>query len=354
MSLLKASAVVRQKLAIDGMGGDRAPSSIIMGIKRVIQNYPNVEFLIFGDEKRIRSALQEHDLNSPSIDIFHTPESIPGDMRPVQALRQSKNSSMRLAIEAVIKGEADAVISSGNTGAYMALSKTIFKTLPGIDRPAIVGLIPTEKGQCVMLDMGANIECTPQMLLQFALMGRAFAAAHQITNPRVGLLNIGEESQKGHAELQEAYQLFTQNKDHLNFKGFVEGNNIFADIVDVVVADGFSGNIAIKSAEGTTKLFSRFMREALSQSLWARVGSIFLLPLVQQIRKRLDPRLYNGAMFIGLNHVAVKSHGGADGLAFHYAILRTLDILKSGTLSQIEQGMKKLDLSHSQDVVPMA
>lgn len=337
------------RLAVDGMGGDKAPSSVFDGIKRALKANSDVHYSVYGDAGLLAPLLQKYKLSSSHVTIIHTAEAIPSDMRPAQALRQSKNTSMRLAIEAVAQGEADAVISSGNTGAYMALAKNILKTLPGIERPAICGMVPTEKGQCVMLDMGANLECSPEMLLQFALMGSVFAQHGQmIENPLVGLLNIGEETQKGHQSLQDAYRLFRDNADTIHFKGFIEGNDIFEGKVDVVVSDGFSGNIAIKAAEGTTRLFSRFMREAIAQSFWANLGSVFLLPLVKQIRKRLDPRLYNGAMFIGLNHVAIKSHGGSDGLGFFHAIMRTIEIHEGGVNHFIQTGVKKLSLTRGQ------
>lgn len=334
-------------IAVDGMGGDQAPSSVFDGIKRAFKSKPDVHFVVFGDAAVLAPLFKKYALDERHVTLRHAASAIASDMRPAQALRQSKDTSMRLAIECVAKKEAHAVISSGNTGAYMALAKTILNMLPGIERPAICGMVPTEKGQCVMLDMGANLECTPQMLLQFAFMGSVFAQHGQmIESPLVGLLNIGEETQKGHQSLQDAYKLFQENSDTIRFKGFIEGNDIFEGNVDVVVSDGFSGNIAIKAAEGTTRLFSRFMREAIAQSFWANLGAVFLLPLVKQIRKRLDPRLYNGAMLIGLNHVAVKSHGGSDGLGFYYALMRTVEILEGGVNHFIESGVKKLHLSH--------
>ena len=249
---------------------------------------------------------------------------------------------MGMAVDAVAKGQASAVISAGNTGAYMALSKILLKTLDGIDRPAIPAILPTIKGKTVVLDLGANIDCTPENLVQFALMGEAFARQLlDIEHPSVGLLNVGSEELKGNATVQAAAQLL-KNFPDLNFQGFVEGDDITSGKTDVVVTDGFSGNIALKSIEGAARLIRHFLKESLSGSLRGKLGYIIAKPAFQQVQVKSDPRMYNGAVFLGLKGIAVKSHGGTDFVGFANAIGVAISMIQHNFIKNVEERLSLL------------
>lgn len=303
------------------MGGDHAPFSVLRGAEEALKRYPDIYFLIYGDENQIRPILRGLSKLKEKSKIIHTEKYILNDEKPSIAIRQGKGSSMYMAIESVKNSEAVGMVSAGNTGALMVLSKLILKTLPGIDRPAIVTIFPTVVGECVLLDLGANIECTGDNLFQFAVMGDAFArAVLGLTNPKIGLLNIGTEEMKGHEELKEAAQLLKETKLPLNFYGYIEGNDISQSVVDVVVTDGFSGNIALKTAEGTAKISAHFLKDAFMSSWLSKLGYLLAKPALKTLFNKLDPRLYNGAMFVGINGIVVKSHGGTDWLGFCNAI----------------------------------
>jgi glycerol-3-phosphate acyltransferase PlsX len=247
---------------------------------------------------------------------------------------------MGMAVDAVAKGEACAVVSAGNTGAYMALSKIILKTLNGADRPAIPAILPTVQGRCVVLDVGANIDCTPEILLQFALMGEAFASyLFKIDKPSVGLLNVGSEELKGNAVVQSAYQLLKQIPD-LNFHGFVEGDHISAGKTQVIVTDGFSGNIALKTIEGTAHLIRHFLKESLEGSFLGKLGYLIARGAFKRLQKRMDPRLYNGALFLGVQGIAVKSHGGTDAVGFANAIHVAVHMAQQEFIRHVEDRLQ--------------
>ncbi len=325
------------------MGGDRAPDMVVKGASIALQRFPQAQFLFFGAEDRIRPLLAKLPRLGARATIHHTDESIAGDAKPSQALRTGRRSSMRLAIDAVADGEADCVVSAGNTGALMAMAKFALKTLPGIDRPAMAGFFPTRRGESVMLDLGANVECDADNLVQFALMGDVFArTVLGLLQPTVGVLNIGSEEVKGHDEVRAAAARLRAPDSPLRFHGFIEGDDIAAGTVDVVVTDGFTGNIAVKTAEGTARLFSEFLRAAFKHSLTTRIGFLFAAASLKKLRERLDPRGYNGAVFLGLQGIAVKSHGGSDALAFANAIGVAVDMKVNGFLEKIRGGVASL------------
>jgi len=309
-------------LSVDAMGGDHAPGMVVEGMDLVAQKHAHVRFLLFGDEPQLTPLLARYPKAQSVTEVRHAPQVIKSDDRPAAALRGGRESSMRLAINAVGTGEAAGVVSAGNTGALMAMAKFVLKTLPGIDRPAIATYFPTQRGESVMLDLGANIECDANNLVQFAVMGEVFARnVLGLDKPTVGLLNVGVEDLKGNDAVKGAAAIL-QAETHLpiKFYGFVEGDDIGAGTVDVVVTDGFTGNVALKTAEGTAKLFGHTLRQALTSSPLAKMGALFAKPALNALRAKMDPRRYNGAMFLGLNGICVKSHGGTDGLGFANAL----------------------------------
>jgi glycerol-3-phosphate acyltransferase PlsX len=308
-------------LALDVMGGDGAPESIIVGAKRALKQRPDLTFLLFGDEAQLTPMMQKAKLSPDVAKIIHSPDSIPMDMKPGIALRQGKQSSMRMAIDAVKAGDASAAVSAGNTGALMAMSKVVHRTLPGINRPAIIAFFPAIGRKIVMLDLGANVQCSGAELVQFAHMGDAFAkSVLGLKNPSIGILNVGAEEEKGHEDVKQAAQMLKATHCPLNFYGYIEGHDIVEGKVDVVVTDGFTGNVALKTAEGTGKLIRHMIKEAITKSFFAKFGFLLAKPALATLKSKLDPRSYNGAMFIGLNGITVKSHGGADAKGFANAI----------------------------------
>ncbi|MGH6959775.1 MAG: phosphate acyltransferase PlsX, partial [Dongiaceae bacterium] len=266
-----------------------------------------------------------------------------GEDKPSVALRSGRGSSMRLACDAVRDGEAAGVVSAGNTGALMAIAKFVLKTLPGIDRPAIASYFPTIRGESVMLDLGANVECDANNLVQFAVMGNVFArTVLGVLEPTIGLLNVGSEELKGHEAVREANALLRNTPLPGRFHGFVEGDDIAKGTVDVFVTDGFTGNITIKTIEGTAKLYSEFLRHTLKTSMLSRLGYLLARPALNGLRVRLDPRRYNGAIFLGLNGIAVKSHGGTDALGFANAIGVAVDMVVHGAIDKIKEDFGRL------------
>jgi glycerol-3-phosphate acyltransferase PlsX len=330
-------------IALDAMGGDRAPDMVIKGASIALQRFPQAEFLLFGAESKIEPVLRKLSRLAARSRIRHTDEIITGDAKPSQALRTGRRSSMRLAIDAVAAGEANCVVSAGNTGALMAMAKFALRMLPGIDRPAMASFFPTRRGESVMLDLGANVECDAENLTQFALMGEVFArTVLGLQHPVVGLLNIGSEELKGNEAVRGAALRLRAPGSPIRFHGFVEGTDIAAGTVDVVVTDGFTGNVAVKTAEGTARLFTEFMRGAFQHSLTARIGYLFAHSALRKLRQRLDPRRYNGAVFLGLDGICVKSHGGSDALGFANAIGVAVDMQVNGSLEQIRAGLAQL------------
>ncbi len=318
-------------IALDAMGGDRAPDMVVKGANVARVRHPEARFLLFGDEARIRTLLDRHRKLAAVSEIRHAEDVVGGDDRPSAALRRGRRTSMRKAIDAVKAGEADGIVSAGNTGALMAMAKTVLKMLPGIHRPAIASIAPTLRGEVVMLDLGANIECTADNLVQFAIMGEVFArTVLGVVKPTVGILNVGIETIKGNDVVRSAARVLESGRLPIEFHGFVEGDDITRGTVDVVVTDGFTGNVALKTAEGTARLYSAFLRAAFRQSLLARLGYLFARRALHSVRDRLDPRRYNGGMLLGLNGVVVKSHGGTDVLGFANAIGFAVDMAKHG------------------------
>jgi len=330
-------------IALDTMGGDRAPEMVLRGANIALRRFPQAYYRLYGVDSRIKPLLAKLPRLSERATVHHTDEVVTGDARPSVALRTGRRSSMRLAIDAVAEGEADCVVSAGNTGALMAMAKFALKTLPGIDRPAMASIVPTERGESVMLDLGANIECDADNLVQFALLGDVFArTVLGLIQPTVGILNIGSEDMKGHDEVRAAAARLRESGSPVRFHGFVEGNDIGAGTVDVVVTDGFTGNIALKTAEGTARLYGQFVRAAFRHSVAARVGYLFAANALRRLRERLDPRRYNGAVFLGLDGIAVKSHGGTDALGFANAVGVAVDMKVNGFLDKIRDGITAL------------
>ena len=326
------------RIAIDAMGGDTGPAAIVAGIARAHRKDHSLQFLLFGDEKIVRAELKKHSGLAREVTICHTPESIASTEKPSQAIRRAKTTSMGLAINAVKDEQADAAVSGGNTGALMAMSKLALRTMPGIDRPALAALLPTLGEQdCVMLDLGANTECDAQNLVQFAVMGSAYArTVLGIAKPRVKLLNIGTEELKGTDELKAAAALLRE-ADYLAFKfdGFVEGDQLSRGNLDVVVTDGFSGNIALKTAEGTARFVTDLLRRAFKSSLRSKAGFALSKPALNLLKHHLDPNNHNGAVFLGLNGLVVKSHGGANPKGVANAINVAASMVRNGITRKI-------------------
>ena len=330
-------------VSIDGMGGDSAPDMIIGGIELACKKDSSVRYLLFGDEKKIQPLLDLHPLAKQACEIRHTDDVVTMDDKPTTALRSGKKSSMRLAINAVKNGDALCVVSAGNTGALMAMATIVLKTLPGISRPAIVTSFPTQKGDCVMLDLGANIECDAENLVQFAVMGEVFARYElDIDQPSVGILNVGVEGLKGNDSVKKAASILQDSNLPVKFFGFVEGDDIGKGSVDVIVTDGFTGNIALKTAEGTAQLITYFLKKYLKDNLISKLGAVVARPALEKFRAHFDPRRYNGAMLVGLNGICVKSHGGTDAIGFSHAIQAGVKLVKKDFNEVIKQDLNNL------------
>ncbi len=331
-------------IAVDAMGGNKAPGMVLDGAEIALKRAPALRFLLFGAEDAVGPLLAKLPGLAAATTLHHTSERVLDDAKPSLALRAARQSSMRLAIDAVADGRADGVVSAGNTGALMAMAKFVLKTLPGIDRPAIASFFPTRRGESVMLDLGANIDCDAENLVQFALLGDAFArTVLGLVEPTVGLLNVGSEDLKGNDVVRRASARLRGAMTPIRFHGFVEGDDIAAGTVDVVVTDGFTGNIAVKTAEGTAKLFGEFLVEAFHHSLTGRIGYLLARGALRKLRMRIDPRGYNGAMFLGLNGIAVKSHGSTDALGFANAIGVAADMMANGFLDKIRIDLARLN-----------
>jgi phosphate acyltransferase len=317
-------------ISLDGMGGDHAPAIVVEGAHLSRGRFPSARFIIFGDEAQIAPLLSQYPGLADVMEIRHTPDRVTAEDKPAQALRTGRNSSMRLAIDAVAKGEADCVVSAGNTGALMAMAKFSLKVMPGIDRPAIATFMPTriEGRGTVLLDLGANAECDPNNLLEFAVLGGVFSREILgIAQPNIGILNIGSEAMKGSDLVKESAELLARAKLPGVYKGFAEGDDISTGGFDVVVTDGFTGNVTLKAIEGTAKLVKHMIKEAFKSSWMVRIGLILALPglllcyrPMKSFSKRIDPRYYNGASLLGLKGLCIKSHGGTDGVGFANAI----------------------------------
>ncbi len=333
-------------IALDAMGGDAAPKMVVRGAAIALERFPEVRFLMFGREGEIAPLLASKGRLREVTTLRHTDDVVSSDAKPSVALRSGRKSSMRLAIDSVRAGEADCVVSAGNTGALMAMAKFVLKTLPGINRPAIASFFPTLRGETVMLDLGANVHCDAQNLVDFTVMGNAFArSVLGLQEPTYGLLNVGSEEIKGHESLQEASGILRASNLPGRFLGFVEGDDIAKGTADVIVTDGFTGNVALKTAEGTAKLINEYLRNTFRSSLLAGLGYLLARPAMQKLRKRVDPRAYNGAMFLGLNGITVKSHGGTDALGFANAIGVAVDMHRHDIIEKIRSDLTLLDRS---------
>ena len=307
-------------ISIDAMGGDHGPDVVIPAALRALEKHPNIKLILVGDETVLADKLKEHHVENDSrFIIHHASQQVEMDESPALALRGKKDSSMRVAINLVKDGTASACVSAGNTGALMATAKFVLKTLPGIERPAIVSALPTMKGHTYVLDLGANVDSSAEQLVQFAIMGSVLAESIEgRKNPTIGLLNIGSEEMKGNERVKEAATLLS--KTDLNYFGFVEGDGLYRGEVDVVVCDGFVGNIALKSSEGVVHMMRYFLRKSFTRNIFTKFVGLIASPILKHFRDELDPRAYNGANFIGLQGIVIKSHGGADEVGFANAI----------------------------------
>ena len=324
-------------VAIDCMGGDHGPHVTVPAALTFLRAQPEVNIVLVGLEDAIRIELKAHKAEiGPRLRIRHASEVVTMDEPPALALRNKKDSSMRVAVDLVKTGEANACVSAGNTGALMATSRFVLKMLPGIDRPAIAGVLPTMRGRTYVLDLGANVDCGPEHLVQFAIMGSALVAAvEHKAHPSVGLLNIGEEAIKGNEVVKQAADMLRASA--INFAGNVEGDDIFKGKTDVVVCDGFVGNVALKTAEGLAQMLSVFLREEFKRNALTRAAAIFAMPVLNAFKRRVDHRRFNGASLLGLRGIVVKSHGSADIYSFGCAIERAVDQVRNGVLQGISQ-----------------
>ena len=337
-------------LALDAMGGDQAPRSVIEGAHLALQLSPSLHFLLFGDQDQINPLLEEFSSLRSAITLIHTKDLIRNEDKPSVALRQGRKSSMRLAINAVEEGKADAVVSAGNTGAYMAISKFVLKTMAGISRPAIAASFPTNKGSCVVLDLGANVSCDSDNLVEFAVMGDIYARdVLGLSNPKVALLNVGEEEMKGNAEVQNAAAILKKAPNTLNFQGFIEADRIMKGEADVVVTDGFSGNIALKASEGVIDFITHLLKDAIKSSWLSKIGGLLIARPLKRMKDKINPKHHNGAILIGLGGIAIKSHGGADGIAYANAIKVAAQMVSRGLQKQIEEKLSQLSLDLERD-----
>ncbi len=330
-------------LAVDAMGGDKAPEIVVKGLNLSCNKNAGIRFLVFGNKDKLSPLFQKYPDLEKITEIRHTTHYITNDDNVAHALRYGRESSMRLAIDAVGNNEAGGVISAGNTGALMAMAKFVLKTLPGIERPAIAAHIPTKIGKSLMLDLGANIECNARNLVQFAVMGEV--CARQIVGleyPSVGILNVGAEDLKGKESVKEAANILQNIDLPIKFHGFIEGDDIGAGTVDVIVTDGFTGNIALKTAEGTAKMFGSFLKNALGSSKISILGSLLAKSSLDDLKAIMDPRLYNGAMLLGLNGICVKSHGGTDSIGFSNAVTVAANLISSNLNENIKKDYSRL------------
>lgn len=330
-------------ISIDGMGGDHAPRIVVEGLERFARTHPGFGFLLHGDTAELTPLLDAAPTAAPRTTLRHTDKRVAMDAKPSQMLRQGKGTSMWNAIESVKAGEAIAAVSAGNTGALMALSMFILRKVEGVHRPALVGSWPTRKGVCAMLDLGADIAADAEQLVEFAIMGAAFSrAVHGVQNPRVAILNIGEEDLKGHESIREGARLMRASNLTIDFRGFIEPDKIGSGNVDVVVTDGFTGNVAIKTAEGIARMISDMLKEAFKSGPIAMLGAALVLPALKGFRAKMDPRGTNGGVFLGLNGVVVKSHGGTDDVGFAQAVSVAASMGESSFRQEVEENLRRL------------
>jgi glycerol-3-phosphate acyltransferase PlsX len=331
-------------ISLDAMGGDRGPEIVIPGAALAAERHPGFKFLFFGDQLRINLLLTQYPKLKEAATVRHTDVAIAMDDKPSQALRRGRGkSSMWLAIDAVKTGQAHAAVSAGNTGALMAMARFVLKMVPGIERPAIAAMWPTLRGESVVLDVGATVGADARQLLEFAVMGEAMARSLTgLAKPTVGLLNIGAEELKGNENVKEAGRLLRELDLPLHYHGFVEGDDIGKGTVDVVVTEGFTGNVALKAAEGTANQVTTFLRSALKSTVLSMIGAFLAQGAFKALRDRLDPRKHNGGVFLGLNGIVVKSHGGTDALGFATAIDMAIEMANNGLVQKIAEDVSKV------------
>ncbi len=323
------------KIAVDAMGGDNAPSAVIEGAVLACREF-DVEILLTGREERVRPDLARLEAESLPITVRHTTQVVEMDDTPIEALKKKPDSSIRRAIEAVKEGEADAIVSAGNTGALLAISTVILRTIKGIDRAAISALIPNAKGFCIMMDVGANVDCKPQHLFQFGIMGHAFGkTVLQIENPTIGLLSVGTEKSKGNKVTKSAFEMMDNST--LNFLGNVEGTDVFRGVADVVVCDGFAGNVALKITEGVTEIFTEAFRKEKSGSVRGKIGMFLIQNGLRSLYRRMDYTEYGGAPLLGINGVCMKAHGSSNAKAIKNAIGAARDACRGNLVDRIRE-----------------
>lgn len=345
----------KMTIALDAMGGDAGPDMVLPGAELASVRHPDLRFLLFGDGPRLESILAKHPRLKGRSEVRHCEIAVAMDDKPSQALRRGRGkSSMWLAIDSVRSGEAQGVVSAGNTGALMAMARFVLKTIPGIERPAIAAIWPTLRGESVVLDVGATIGADARQLVEFALMGEAMARSLLgLDRPTVGLLNIGVEEVKGLEEVKEAGRILRDLGLPLEYKGFIEGDDIGKGTVDVVVTEGFTGNIALKTAEGTAKQLSTYLKLALTRTLLSRLGALLATGAFATLRERMDPRKHNGGVFLGLNGIVVKSHGGTDALGFATAVDVAIEMIRNGLVAKIAVDVAEIN-KHMDAFAPRA
>jgi phosphate acyltransferase len=332
-------------VAVDCMGGDHGAHVTVPAVLEYLARDPESAFILVGRQEAVEAELARcHAALSERLRVRHAAEVVTMDEQPAAALRGKKDSSMRVAINLVKKGEAEACVSAGNTGALMAISRFVLRTLPGIDRPAIATILPTLKGHTYVLDLGANVDCTAEHLLQFGIMGSELVASVDgKAEPTVGLLNIGQEDIKGNELVKRAAELLRGSD--LNFRGNIEGDDIYKGTTDVVVCDGFVGNVALKTSEGLAQMLATYLREEFRRNLLTKAAGLMAWPVINAFKRRVDHRRYNGATLIGLRGVVIKSHGSADVFGFGFAIQRAVEEARSGVLRHIEERMSHIQKS---------
>ncbi|MDB5709371.1 MAG: phosphate acyltransferase [Sphingomonas bacterium] len=333
-------------IAVDAMGGDEGLAVMLAGVARARRRFENMRFFLVGDETAIAEGLKLHPNLTAHSEIVHAPELVGSSEKPSQALRRAKKTSMGIAIDLVKQGRAAAAVSAGNTGALMAMAKVSLRTMPGIDRPALAGRVPTlGDNDTVVLDLGANTDCDARNLLQFAVMGAAYARTTlDLASPRVALLNIGTEDQKGTEEIRDAAAaLKAATHLPLTFVGFIEGDRLARGEVDVIVCDGFSGNIALKTAEGTARFVADLLKRAFRSSVRSKIGFLISRPATELLRHHLDPNNHNGAVFLGLNGLVVKSHGGANEIGVATAIAAAAKMVRDDLTRRISEDLRQID-----------
>jgi phosphate acyltransferase len=328
------------KIAVDAMGGDGSPKKIIEGIAHHFKNNRETFYQIFGDKNKINGLIDQV-IPKTSFEIIHTTDTVKGTDSPLEGAKRGKNTSMWLAIQSVKDKKSDIVISAGNTGALLVISKLNLKMIENIDKPALSALWPNKKSMSVVLDLGANIECSPKNLIDFSIMGSSlYKSLYPEDNPKVALLNIGSEELKGNEVIKETYQQLNQkNNLDFEFKGYIEGNQLMNGDVNVIVADGFTGNVALKTAEGTANFITSELKKAMTGNLIGKISSLLNILNLKKFKKRLDPRFYNGAIFIGLDSPVIKSHGGTDYIGFSNSLSVCTRIIKGNLIDKIRNNI---------------